>query len=130
MAKKVSLDKMLNGALLEMFRREFGSVAANIWNMNTSPTAKRQIVIKLVIEPDEDRQIGEINATVQSKLCPAKSVKGKFLFGIDAITKEGEVSEFNSDLLGQMSFGEDDMDNGTAAEMPKDVIDLRERRAK
>jgi len=132
-AKKIFLDKMLGGALLAMFRREFGRVASNIWDMNTSPNAKREIIIKLKIKPDEDRQIGTIDATVQSKLCPAKSINGKFLFGINAITNEGEASEFNADMLGQISINDSEaIDEITpdAPSAPEGVIDLRERRAK
>jgi hypothetical protein len=124
MAKKVSLDKMLNGALLEMFRREMGRVAVNIHDMNTSDTAKRQITIKLEFKPDEERQIGEINATVQSRLCPAKSVKGKFLFGIDSVTKEGVASELRSDMVGQLTIDDADDEHDIAEESEK-IVDLR-----
>jgi hypothetical protein len=119
MAKKVSLDKMLDGALLEMFRREFGRVAVNIHDMNTSPTAKREIVITLNIKPDDERQLGIIEASVKSKLCPAESVNGKFLFGYDAIRKEGVASEFKADIINQMELEEMESYEGDG------VLDLR-----
>jgi hypothetical protein len=128
MSKKLSLDKMLGGALLAMFRREMGRVASNIFDMNTSPDAKREIVIKLIIKPDADRNIGSVDATVSSKLSPSKSVNGKFLFGLNSITKEGEASEFNADMLGQMSIDDEDAGKETSAKKDSDIIDLRERR--
>lgn len=120
MAKKLSLDKMMGGALLAMFRREAGRLASNIWDRNTSATAKRSITIKLDIKPDDNREIGEISATVQSKLCPAKSIDGKFLFGLDSVG-EGVASEYSADFADQLSI-----DDGTDTEdASENVVDLR-----
>jgi hypothetical protein len=126
MAKKLSLDRLNNGALLEMFRREMGRVAMNIGDRNTSSTAKRTITIKLDIRPDDDREAGEVETTVSSKLCPAKSVKGQFLFGINATSKEGEVAVF-SGIKGQMNL-DGEVEELSEEPQTTNVIDLRNKK--
>ena len=130
MPKKTSLDKIFGGALNEMFNREMERVAANICDANTSPKDKRQITIKLTVEPDDERQIGKVTASVESKLSPPKSVRGKFVFGYNPETRKGEATELKGEMLGQI--GMDDYDGyeeapGTYA--GGNVIDLRNKGA-
>ena len=126
MAKKMQLDKLLNGALNAMFNREMGRVAMNIYDPNTSPTAKRTITIKLEITPDEERQMGQVSASVTSSLCAVKNVLGKFVFGFNTDTKQGEFAELKTDALNQMTLSDmlNEPDEETIAD---NVIDLRKR---
>jgi hypothetical protein len=124
------LDGMLGGAIHEKFNNELSIVAANIQDPNTSAKAKREITIKLTISPDEDRTLGEYEVSVYSKLCPAKSIKGKMVFGLNS-ENEGEASEFNAEMLGQMSIDDALADDGESDtdERKSNVVDLRRKKA-
>jgi len=128
MARKTSLDRMMGGALHEIFNRELSIVAANICDPNTSAKDKRQITIKLTVEPDEDRQIGKVTASIESKLSPVKSVKGKFVFGYDAAAKTGEAAEFNGGMLGQIDIDDYNDMLESEADTGGNVIDLRAKK--
>jgi hypothetical protein len=64
----ISLETLAGGALAEMFEHELARVLANIANPNTPSTAAREIVVKVRIKPNENRDIGQITATCFANL--------------------------------------------------------------
>lgn len=81
MEEIVTLASVANGAALELFDHELRRVISNIADVNTSPKKKREIHIKLVIQPSEDRGIGYINLEVTAKLAGVKPVESTMYFG-------------------------------------------------
>lgn len=77
----VTLASIGNGAALELFDHELTRVIANIADVNTSGKAKREINIKIVIQPDEDRGIGFATLEVKSKLASVRPVNSTMYFG-------------------------------------------------
>lgn len=69
-----SILEMREGAFLELCDREVANVMENIRDVNTKPTAKRVITIKLVFVPTEDRANVGVDFKVESKLAPAQNV--------------------------------------------------------
>lgn len=83
----VTLASIANGAAMELFEHELKRVIANIWDVNTSPKKKRQILIKVDIQPSETREIGYYNVEVSAKLASVKPVESTMYFG----KKDGEL---------------------------------------
>jgi len=121
-----TLDGFAGGALLEQVVREVAKVAANVHDPNTSATVKRSVSIKLEFKPGEDRQIGDTTYVVTSGLCSAKGGTTRVVFGYDAVTKQGEMSELNADMLGQVSVEEiAELAAANQAAQEERVIDFR-----
>jgi len=87
MEEVVTLASIANGAALELFEHELKRVIANIADINTSPKKKRQITIKVVIQPSEDRGIGYTNVEVSANLAAIKPVESTMYFG----KKDGQL---------------------------------------
>lgn len=75
-AVRVSLDTLNNGAAVERFNYELARVLENILDLNTSPTAGRQVQLTMKIKPSEDRTFCFNEIIVTSKLAPIKPVAG------------------------------------------------------
>lgn len=124
--RQLSLDKFANGAILEKFNQELEKVSANIYDPNTSSTAKRTITMKLEIKPDEGRELGNTEIIVTSKLAPSKSVPTKLVFGYDNHHKKGVAKELKADMLGQIDLDELEQELKEKAEStPNNIVDLQ-----
>lgn len=82
-----SLLDMANGAIKERLDYEMGRVIQNIGDPNTKAAAKRTITVKIILEPDEERQHIEVSATASSTLAPMHPVKTALAVG----NEEGHV---------------------------------------
>lgn len=76
-----SLLDMANGAIKERLDYEMGRVIQNIGDPNTKAAAKRTITVKIILEPDEERQHIEVSATASSTLAPMHPVKTALAVG-------------------------------------------------
>lgn len=70
----VALEKLAQGAVSERFAEEFQKVLANIYDPNTDPCAKRQIVITIDIKANKQRNWADWRASVKSKLAPNEAI--------------------------------------------------------
>lgn len=77
----ITLASIGGGAALELFEHEFKRVLTNIADVNTNAKKPREINIKIVIKPDDDRDVGEAQVFVSSKLAATKPVKSTVYFG-------------------------------------------------
>lgn len=99
-----SLLDMANGAIKERLDYEMGRVIQNIGDPNTKASAKRTITVKIILEPDEERQHIEVSATASSTLAPMHPVKTALAVG----NEEGHVVavELTPQIPGQFdTFG-------------------------
>ena len=78
---RISLHTMAGGAVEELFGRELDKITADILDLNAEATAVREIVIKIKVKPDENRNFGSVAITVDSKSGSAKAVGSVFSFG-------------------------------------------------
>lgn len=83
MSAVYSLDKLLGGAVAEMFSKEMVKVAENVLDPNTKPDAEREILISVKVKPDEERDIANMSAQVKSKLAPHIAATGRMMFDRD-----------------------------------------------
>jgi hypothetical protein len=70
--ESVSLDRIGGGAAVEMFGEEMKRVLENIADPNTEAEEKRTLLIKVVIQPNETRDMGLTTIQVSSKVAPTR----------------------------------------------------------
>ena len=101
----LTLANFGNGAVNEIFDRELQRVLKDIMDPNTEPTAQREVILKIVIKPDEERDLGVVGVKATSKLAGSRAFISKLAFGHN---KSGKV-EARECFSGQRSlFDEDD----------------------
>ena len=108
------LDELMDGALTERFNMEMERVLRNVFDPNTDPKAKRQIIITIEIQPNERRDAAGFTMDVKSKIAPPiKMSQTCFLFQDD----EGNVTatEITKQVPGQIDM------NGQEQQMPRVV---------
>ena len=109
--EKISLNNLGNGAANELFERELDRVLKDILDPNTEATAQREINLKLIFKPDDERDLGATGIKVASKLAGSRVFVTKVAFGRD---KVGHV-EAREIFSGQQTlFG----DNGEEKVIP------------
>ena len=115
MARQIrQLDELMDGALTERFNMEMEKVLKNVFDPNTDPEVKRQIMITIEIKPNERRDAAGFKVDVKSKIAPPIAMSQTcFLFQDD----DGNVvaTEITKQVPGQI-----DMD-GKEQPMPRVV---------
>ena len=69
-----SILQMARGAIMEWADYEMSRLLSNILDANTSPTAKRKLVISLELKPDDDRQTITVSCTAKPTLAATNPV--------------------------------------------------------
>ena len=87
--EKVSLVNLRDGAAIEMFDYELQRILDNVVDPNTNPETKREVVLKVSVKPDENREIGSVEITCIPKLAGQKSVMAKIIIGRTGNKGEG-----------------------------------------
>lgn len=77
----LSLTNIGGGAVDELFQLELERVLDNILDINTEPTKRRSITIKVTILPSEDRSMGSMFIDVKPDLAPKVTYKTKIFIG-------------------------------------------------
>lgn len=78
---KVRLETLCGGAVNERFQQAFQEALDNIVDVDTPVRKKREIVIKVTLEPTEDREMIKVNAEVNKKLANPSGSAGLFHVG-------------------------------------------------
>ena len=100
-----SILEMAQGAIKEQTDIEVGKIIENILNLNTSPSKKRTLTLKVDFEPNENRTQVVIKASATSKLQGNNAIQTALCVGVD--TKSGELiaTELIPNMAGQTIFG-------------------------
>lgn len=85
----VSLATLVGGLVVERFDDELKALLKNIVDPNTSATAKRSIKLDVAFKPDKNRDMGQVEISVSSKLAPAEKVSTRVFI---AMTRNGPVA--------------------------------------
>lgn len=86
--QELTLANLQGGALMETATRELRRIAENIQDPNTDPKAKRELTIKVVLEPDDTRQMIKMTTSAQAKLPGPDAGKSVALVGMMPGTKK------------------------------------------
>ena len=103
-----NLDELMDGALNERFNAEMNRVMENVFDPNTNPRQKRQIVITINVTPNERRDAADLSFDVRSKIAaPLAMSQTVFLtMGDDGTVTATEMTD---QIPGQL-----DMEGGIA----------------
>jgi hypothetical protein len=77
----VTLVSLADGAALELFQSELDKVLRNIQDPNTDASAIRKVMLEVAIQPDEDRELGEVKVKATCKLAGLKGAHTRVYFG-------------------------------------------------
>lgn len=78
---EVGLDTLNDGVLNEHFGMLMEKVKENILDPNTSWKAKREITLKIVFKPNEERDRATVTVTPTCKLAAVESHEGRIALG-------------------------------------------------
>jgi hypothetical protein len=90
---KAKLENLAGGAVAERFREELTKAVENICDPNTEAKKKRTIVIKCVLEPNQDRTSCSVDIECSSKLVGNAPLATALFIGVDPRTGEVEAVE-------------------------------------
>ncbi|HEL1927594.1 TPA: hypothetical protein TYI21_000983 [Streptococcus suis] len=110
MAKNIiglDLSSIADGGLQEKLNNELARVIENILDPNTDPTVKREVSIKLVLKPNDQRNSVETIMEVKSKLATQVKLSTTILVGQNYETGEIHANELLSAMPGQTFFDND-----------------------
>lgn len=99
---EISLTTICNGAVPEVFEREFRELLRNIADPNMVPEKVRTVTIKFAVKPTEDRSQAAIAFTCKSSLQPVKVVRGQFFLS----RHSGQLKAYSVDMQQGALFGE------------------------
>lgn len=87
--ERMSVATMSGGAVVEQFDEAIQRVLENIVDPNTVAKAKRTVTLKVVLHPDEERELCGFAASVQVGMAPAAAINGRAWL---AQTRDGVVA--------------------------------------
>ena len=102
MQSRVNFDTLAGGEAGEQFQRGYEEILQNILNPNTDPKKKRKLVIELVFEPDENRDLANVTIQVTPKLVPSIHSFTRILIGKDGATGQVIAKEFFQEQVAGM----------------------------
>lgn len=101
--KKVDLETLNSGAVIEQFEEEFQRVLDNIADPNTKPDAVREVKVSVKIRPNKERSSATTSVQVTSKLTPANPHDSFVMLDYDgrkvsAFTADPKQRELDEDI--------------------------------
>ena len=84
--KRISMDDMCGGALLQRFNMEMAKIGRNIMDPNTDPRKPRKLTISLTFKADESRKSLTTSIRTSSSLAPLEPINTIMLAGQDIRT--------------------------------------------
>ena len=94
--RRISLDALGNGELLEKVNMAMMQIGANIMDPNTDASAKRKLTITLTFAPDEMRWFITTKTEVKHTLAPIRPGGTVLLVGKDLDTGKVEIAEYGN----------------------------------
>lgn len=80
--QRLTLSSLGNGGAEELFQRHLDAVLANIADLETDATAKREITLKVTIIPGRERDELTYEVAAGHKLAPLNGAFGKATLGL------------------------------------------------
>ena len=90
--KRISMDDMCGGALLQRFNMEMAKIGRNIMDPNTDPRKPRKLTISLTFKADESRKSLTTSIRTSSSLAPLEPINTIMLAGQDIRTGQQSTS--------------------------------------
>jgi hypothetical protein len=87
---------LYGGGLIERLNIEIRKVLENVADVNTEATKKRKVKLELVIRPNEQRNMADVDIVVSSVLAPPEAMTTSITYGKNYKTGEVEAFEMAS----------------------------------
>lgn len=97
--RTISLEELAEGAVGERWAHEFERLLDNALDPNRDAKAKRSIILKIDVAPNEKRNGGTMSVTVKPKLAPLSEVSEQIHFGRHRETGEPMAVRFDPGQL-------------------------------
>ncbi len=97
----VSLANLGKGAAVERFDDMLTQVLENVMDPNTNPTAKREVTLRVILQPNKDRSFCEVSVSCSGKLAPPINVQTNIFVGRDGkrvLATEHNPQQLNLEL--------------------------------
>lgn len=105
-----SILEMARGAIMERVDYEMSRIVDNIMDANTKATAKRKLVVTVVLQPDDERANIVADVTAKSTLAATNPVRTSLYVAGDPATGEMSVVEMVPQVPGQMGFDDSEQE--------------------
>ncbi len=96
---EITLTNLGGGAAIEKFQEELEKVIKNILDPNTDPKAKREVNLKVIIQPNAERNWVAIKIEALAKVAPNVAYATRAFVGIDRDSKRAVACEDNPNQL-------------------------------
>ncbi|MFZ0662140.1 MAG: hypothetical protein WAM66_05565 [Acidobacteriaceae bacterium] len=93
-AVPINIGNINDGAMIEAFDIEFRRALENIADINTPSTATREVTLKLLLKPHDNRVTIDTEFKASSKLAAIETNKSKCFMGK---SEDGSLVAFTSD---------------------------------
>lgn len=102
MSKKLNLENLAGGAFTERVNQAIQEVMENISDPNTPWKTKRKVVITMVFEANEDRNITNVDIVSKPTLAPKEGVHTNIIIDKNL---DGEIiaAEYKKQIPGQQA---------------------------
>ena len=96
---EITLVNLGGGAAIEKFQEEFAKVVQNIMDPNTDPKAKREVVLKVIFQPNQERNWTALKIEALAKLAPNTAYATRAFVGLDRQSGKAVACEDNPNQL-------------------------------
>lgn len=113
----LDLNTFANGELREKMKNSFEKVYRNMLDKNTPYKDKRQVILKIVFEQNEERNDITVDIKPSEKLAPETPIRTHIAIAEKLDTGKIYAEEYGGGIQGQISMDEESESN---------VVDFRE----
>jgi hypothetical protein len=99
-AQLIHLSTLCEGAAEERFQEKLQEVIENIHDPNTPWKANREITIRVIFTPDQERGVAAVGLSVEAKLAPMNPVPTTVFIG----RRDGKLLALESNAKQQSLF--------------------------
>lgn len=100
----INLETLAGGTFAEKLTEALAQVTENIQNPNTKATKKRQINVALKFAPNKTRKLVSVQIAITTKLAATEAIDTQMIMEVNARTGQLEITEYDGQIRGQMSF--------------------------
>ena len=96
---EITLTNLGGGAAVEKFQEEFEKVVKNVLDPNTDPKAKREVVLKVIVQPNAERSWASVRIEALAKLAPNIAYATRAFVGVDKQSGRAVACEDNPNQM-------------------------------
>lgn len=119
----INLETFANGAFTEQVNRAVGKVMKNIQDPNTDAKAVRKVVVTIAFKPNDMRNFIATGVVTKTSLAPELGAVTAMTCGTNLDTGEVNAMEIGSQIPGQMSIQDEEIQDGGDVQIGDVMVD-------